>query len=143
VRHELPAVELVLVGTPPARPTGPGVQVTGVVEDVAPFIRRCTLLVLPSFQEGFGIVAAEALASGVPAVVTPCGGPEALLRESGAGRISPGWSARALADTILELLGHPGELATARRAGRAYVEREHAPARFRTLLSEAIDSVDG
>jgi glycosyltransferase involved in cell wall biosynthesis len=143
VRNELPAAELVLVGSPPDRPASPGVQVTGVVDDVAPFIRRFTLLVLPSFQEGFGIVVAEALASGVPAIVTPCGGPEAILWESGAGRISPGWSARELADTILGLLGDLDALAAARVTGRVYVEREHAPARFRTLLAEAIGSVDG
>jgi glycosyltransferase involved in cell wall biosynthesis len=143
VQDESPAVQLVLVGTPPCRPTGPGIQATGAVGDVAPFIRRCTLLVLPSFQEGFGIVVAEALASGVPSAVTPCGGPEAILTESGAGRVAPGWSARALADTILELLGDVEALDSARRAGRAYVEREHAPARFRALLSDAMDGIHG
>jgi glycosyltransferase involved in cell wall biosynthesis len=143
LRQESPAAMLLLVGTPPDRPTGPGVQATGMVEEVASFMRRCTMLVLPSFHEGFGIVVAEALASGVPAVVTPCGGPEGILTDSGAGRISPGWSARELADTMLDLLGDLSALEVARKAGRAYVGREHAPTRFRALLSDALDSIDG
>jgi glycosyltransferase involved in cell wall biosynthesis len=143
VRLELPTAALVLIGEPPSHPTGPAVQATGVVDEVASYVRRCTLLVLSSFQEGFGVVVAEALASGVPVVVTPCGGPEAIVRDSGGGRISPGWSARDLADTVLELLGDVAALDVARRAGRSYVEREHAPARFRSLLAEALDAVDG
>jgi hypothetical protein len=75
--------------------------------------------------------------------VTPCGGPEAILKESGAGRIAPGWTARDLAETILGLLGDVGALDSARHAGRAYVEREHSPARFRALLSDALDGIDG
>ena len=143
VREQVPTARLLLVGTPPAEPTGAGVEVIGVVPDIASVIRRCTLLVLPSFQEGFGIVVAEALASGVPAVVTPCGGPEAIVRSSGAGRVAPGWSARELADSVLELLGDLDALDQARKAGRAFVEREHAPARFRALLAEAFGRLDG
>jgi glycosyltransferase involved in cell wall biosynthesis len=141
VRDEIPAASLVLVGSRPSVPTRP--EVKGVVPEVAPLLRRCTLLALPSFQEGFGVVVAESLASGVPAVVTPCGGPEEIVRSSGAGRISPGWSPRQLADCLLELLGDPEGLKAARTAGRAFVVREHAPDRFRDLLSAAIGGLDG
>ena len=89
VRARLPAARLRLVGPPPtagALTSLPaGVEVVGEVESAASELARSNLLVLPSFQEGFGIVVAEALASGVPAVVTPCGGPEDLLRQSGGG----------------------------------------------------------
>jgi glycosyltransferase involved in cell wall biosynthesis len=143
VREELPASSLRLIGTPPTGPTDHGVDVTGEVPEVASFVRECTILVLPSFQEGFGIVVAEALASGVPVIVTPCGGPEAIVRSSGAGRVTLGWSARELADTLLELLGDLRGLGEGRKAARAYVEREQDPARFRTLLAEAFLRLDG
>jgi glycosyltransferase involved in cell wall biosynthesis len=82
-----------------------GVETTGVVPDVATVLRECALFVLPSRQEGFGIAVAEALACGVPAIVTPSGGPEELVRSSGGGHVTAGWSERELADAILGLLG--------------------------------------
>jgi glycosyltransferase involved in cell wall biosynthesis len=59
------------------------------------------LLLLPSVQEGFGIVVAEAFAAGLPVVATRCGGPEHLIMESGAGFIVD-HSASAMAQAIAE-----------------------------------------
>ena len=143
VRRESPAARLRLIGSAPAGPLGPGVEATGFVPDVARPLRECALLVSPSRQEGFGIAVAEALACGVPAIVTPSGGPEEMLRSSGAGRITSGWSPEEIAAAILELLGDETTLIDVRRRARAYVEREHAPARFQELLGEALDELDG
>ena len=77
VRRERPSARLRLVGSPPPGPVPPGVDVVGVVADVAAELRRAALFVLPSTQEGFGIVAAEALAAGLPVLTTPSGGPAA------------------------------------------------------------------
>ena len=78
----LPGVRALLVGEPPDTPLPERAQATGVVPSIAPFLRRGTMLVLPSHQEGFGIVGAEAMAAGLPVVTTPSGGPEALVRDS-------------------------------------------------------------
>ena len=51
-----------LVGDPPQGPLPDGVAALGRVPSVAEALRRAALLVLPSLQEGFGIVVAEALA---------------------------------------------------------------------------------
>ena len=75
-----PDARLRLVGRPPRTPLPAGVEAVGEVQSVAEAIRSASLFVLPSLQEGFGIVVAEALACGVPAVVTPSGGPEELVR---------------------------------------------------------------
>ena len=102
---------------------------------VAAHLRRATLFVLPSWQEGFGIAAAEALAAGLPVVTTPSGGPEALVRDSGGGVVLEGFSAEELAATVRGLLADPAPPRAMRRSGREYVEREHSPARFRELLA--------
>jgi glycosyltransferase involved in cell wall biosynthesis len=143
VRAQLPRARLRLIGAAPVQPPGDGVDATGHVPDVAPLLRECALLVSPSRQEGFGIAVAEALACGVPVVVTPSGGPEELVRRSAAGRVVASFAPEELAAAVLDLLGDATRLRELRARGRAHVEREHAPQRFRELLDEALRELDG
>ncbi len=141
IRARVPGTRLRLIGRPPA--TVPdGVEALGAVDSIAGPLRESTLFVLPSWQEGFGIVAAEALACGVPVVTTPSGGPEQLVRDSGGGRVLAGFEAEELADTVAELLEDAAILQRMRAAGREYVARAHSPKRFRLLLADALDAVD-
>jgi D-inositol-3-phosphate glycosyltransferase len=136
--QQLPGVRALLVGEPPGEPLPERAEATGVVPSIAPFLRRGTMLVLPSHQEGFGIAAAEAMAAGLPVVTTPSGGPEALVRDSGGGIVLSGFTADELADRVRRLLDDPARLAHMRRKGREYVAREHSPERLRTLLGKAL-----
>ena len=135
VRQAVPDAHLRLVGRPPSGAMPVGVETRGEVADVAAELRSAALFVLPSRQEAFGIVAAEALACGVPVVSTPCGGPEDLLAQSGGGRVVAGFDPEELAKTIECLLADARQLLTMRAAGRAYVETEHSPKRFRERLA--------
>jgi glycosyltransferase involved in cell wall biosynthesis len=135
----LPEARVLLIGSAPAD-LPERVEATGPVPSVADHLRQATLFVLPSWQEGFGIVAAEALAAGLPVVTTPSGGPEALVRDSGGGVVLEGFTAEELAATIEDLLSDPGRLEEMRHRGREHVVREHSPARFRELLAEALGS---
>lgn len=78
----------------------PNVEVLGYVRDIASFYRRCDVFVLASVDEGFGLAMLEALASGVPVVVTEHVGAGELLRDGDAGFIVPARSAEALAERI-------------------------------------------
>lgn len=83
------------------------------------------LVVLPSHYESFGLVAAEALARGVPVVVSDRVKFAEHVTAAGAGRIVPLQPA-ALAAACIELLRNPRERERMGQAGRAYVQQHLA-----------------
>ena len=56
-------------------------------EALATAYANMDLFVFPSHTDTFGNVVLEALASGVPAIVTPDGGPRTIVRDGETGRI--------------------------------------------------------
>jgi glycosyltransferase involved in cell wall biosynthesis len=78
------------------------VQFLGAVSDVAPLLAHADVLVVPSLWEGFGLVALEGLAAGVPVVASDTGG----LREvvGTAGMLVPPGDPSALADVVRTLM---------------------------------------
>jgi phosphatidylinositol alpha 1,6-mannosyltransferase len=75
------------------------------------------LLVFPSHTDTFGNVVLEALASGVPAVVTPGGGPKYIVRDGETGAVV---AEDGFAQTIATLVRDRARLASMREAARAY-----------------------
>jgi glycosyltransferase involved in cell wall biosynthesis len=97
----------------------PRAEFTGVLkgEPLSEAYANMDLFVFPSHTDTFGNVVLEALASGVPSVVTPDGGPATIVRDGETGRVvADGDFAAAIAD----VLSHPGRHAEMRQAARAY-----------------------
>jgi glycosyltransferase involved in cell wall biosynthesis len=67
----------------------PRAEFTGVLrgEKLSEAYAKMDLFVFPSHTDTFGNVVLEALASGVPAIVTPDGGPATIVRDGQTGRI--------------------------------------------------------
>ena len=72
---------------------------------------QADVLVLPSISEAFGLVVTEALACGLPVIVTPNVGASDLIRDGQEGFIVPACSAEAIAER-LEALHRDRELLT-------------------------------
>jgi glycosyltransferase involved in cell wall biosynthesis len=96
-------------------------EFTGVLrgEELARAYAGMDLFVFPSHTDTFGNVVLEALASGVPAIVTPNGGPPTIVREGVTGRIVED---EQFATAIEALMDNPAQRAAMRSAARAYAE---------------------
>jgi len=80
--------------------------------------------VVPSFFEGFGFPASEAMACGLPVVANAAGAlPEVIGTDGAAGLLVPPRDPRALAGAIAGLLAEPGRAERMGAAARARVER--------------------
>jgi glycosyltransferase involved in cell wall biosynthesis len=80
--------------------------------------------VIPSFFEGFGFPASEAMACGLPVVANAAGAlPEVVGTDGSAGRLVPPRDPRALARAIEEMLAAPERLEAMGRAARARIQR--------------------
>jgi glycosyltransferase involved in cell wall biosynthesis len=97
----------------------PRAEFTGVLrgEELSKAYANMDLLVFPSHTDTFGNVVLEAMASGVPAIVTPDGGPKTIVREGVTGRIAEDAD---FAAAVASVLGDPAKHAQMRLAARAH-----------------------
>ncbi|HET8709924.1 MAG TPA: glycosyltransferase [Spongiibacteraceae bacterium] len=58
------------------------VHFIGFVDDSAAFLGQLDMFLLTSTSEGFSIATVEAMATGLPCVVTRCGGPEEIVTDN-------------------------------------------------------------
>jgi glycosyltransferase involved in cell wall biosynthesis len=89
----------------------------GVVSDhrLVELYNAADLLLFPSFYEGFGLPVLEAMACGLPAVISDC---PALLEVAGdAAAIAPASDVKALAQAVIAILQQPELAARLRRDG--------------------------
>jgi len=144
IRAGAPAARVVLVGGDPFD-SDPGyaarvaraaaaqdVAVHPWVPDAAGLMRHLDVLVLPSRQEPFGTVLAEAMAVGTPVVATRVGGLPEVVEDGVTGRLVAPGDPPALAAAVLDVLGRRDELGiAAQRSARrfhtgAYADRVEA-----------------
>lgn len=128
VLDAVPDARLVLVGDGPAR-TGweaaapARVEFAGDVGDVLPWLRRADLLVLPSRWEGMALAPLEAMATGLPVVVTDVNGARESLPSGHRGvALVPPEDPRALARAVVTLLADASLRAAMGREARAHAQ---------------------
>lgn len=80
------------------------IKFVGIVDQVAPLLNKADLFLLPSSTESFGLVALEAMASGVPVIASDVGGIPEVIVHGETGYLAPCRDTAAMAAHAVELL---------------------------------------
>ena len=120
----------------------PTAEFTGVLrgDALAAAYARMDLFVFPSHTDTFGNVVLEAMASGVPAIVTPDGGPRFIVEAAASGQAGVVAPDVDFAEVIVSILNDPARLQTMREAARAHAMTYSWDAVFDRVY-EAYDTV--
>jgi N-acetyl-alpha-D-glucosaminyl L-malate synthase BshA len=93
---------------------------TGVVDGVAQILQEANLLLLPSQMESFGLVALEAMASGVPVIASDVGGLPEVVEHGVTGYLAPLGDVEQMAEYATRILL---DCALCQSLSRASIER--------------------
>ncbi|HWH93534.1 MAG TPA: glycosyltransferase family 4 protein [Baekduia sp.] len=148
IRAARPDVRVVVVGDDPyddeeaeyaaAVRASPKVDHVGRVAEAAGILGQLDVLVLPSRQEPFGTVVAEAMAAGTPVVATRVDGlPELVVDGVTGALVEPGDTA-ALAVAVLDVLERRAEMGAAARERAARFGADAYADRVEDLLLQLL-----
>jgi glycosyltransferase involved in cell wall biosynthesis len=98
----------------------------GIRRDIPRLLEGADLFVLPSLFEGMPLSVLEAMAAGCTVVATAVDGTREVVLHETTGLLVPAGDPKALAESIVRLLGNPSYCARLARAARHRVESEFA-----------------
>jgi glycosyltransferase involved in cell wall biosynthesis len=120
-----------------SRAVGLPVTLPGWRSDIRPALRAAAVLVIPSRWEGFGLIAVEAMASGVPVIASGVDGLAEVVGDAGV--LVPPEDPVALSAAIRRLLADPDLQADLRQRGLSRARQlsiERTVARYEALYRE-------
>lgn len=115
----------------------------GSRNDVGEILAASDVGILCSHQEGFSNAVLEAMAAGLPMVVTEVGGNAEAVIDGETGLVVPARDSKALAAAILRVAGDPALRVAFGAAGRKRVRDEFSVDRFVHLHQAVYASLDG
>lgn len=151
VRERLPEAELWIVGAgddrrhlercASASGLGEAVRFLGRVSDeqLHELYQRASLFAMPSRQEGFGLVYAEALWHGLPCLGSTADAASCVVDHERSGLLVPYGDVDAIAASVIRLLSRPEQVRQMGEAGRRAVEERFTYAAFERHLLAALE----
>jgi glycosyltransferase involved in cell wall biosynthesis len=131
LRSTFPGIRVAVAGDGPEREAletlarsldvAESISFLGFVDAVAPLHRGASVFVLVSEWEGLSLAASEAMAAGLPAIVTPVGDMGDIVIDGTTGFVVPVGDEAALARRIADVLGDPALRGRLGAAARTHV----------------------
>jgi len=146
LRRRHPALRLRVIGEPPAGTRElEGVEVAGRVprEEMPEAYRRGDIFVLPTLADNTPVTLMEAMASGLPSVVTRVGGIPELVEDGVTGRLVPPGDVAALAAAVEGLVADPEARRSLGRAARRAAESRFSLERMASELERVYGAFAG
>ena len=91
--------------------------------DAVKFYQQASVGILPTLEDGFGLVVLEAMACGVPVIITEHTGAKDCMRPNRDGFIIPPYSVDAIADTLQYCYNHRDQLQEMGQQARQQAEQ--------------------
>jgi phosphatidylinositol alpha-1,6-mannosyltransferase len=151
VRARVPDAELWIVGSGNDRArleerahalgVGDVVRFLGRVSDaeLCDLYRRATLFAMPSCQEGFGLVYAEAMWHGLPCIGSTADAAREVIADGDTGLLVPYGDVAAIGSAVVALLTDPARAEAMGRAGMRRARERFSYERFRRDLLTALE----
>jgi phosphatidylinositol alpha-1,6-mannosyltransferase len=151
VRRRVPAAQLWIVGggddlerlrrLAAEREVEGAVRFLGRVSDaeLGSLYRRASVFAMPSRQEGFGLVYAEAMWHGLPCIGSTADAAGQVIADGETGHLIAYGDAKATADAVASLLADPNRARAMGEAGRRRARDRFGYPRFRDELLDALE----
>lgn len=114
------------------------VEYLGETKDVRPYLEACTVHVLPTHGEGFGLVNAEAGAIGRPSITCNVNGARDTVVDGYNGFLIEKGDVETLAKKMIWCIEHPQETATMGKNSREMTEKQFDRAKINQTICEII-----
>ena len=102
----------------------PRVRWLGYRQDIPAILKAIDILVVPSHWEGFGLIAAEGLAAGVPVVASKASSLQEIIQDGVSGRLVPPHDPDSLATALIEVADDPDLRVRMAEAGQTRIRTE-------------------
>ncbi|HXA78380.1 MAG TPA: glycosyltransferase family 4 protein [Candidatus Acidoferrales bacterium] len=110
------------------------------LDQLKSYFSRCDVFVMPSRQEGFGIVFLEAMALGKPVVAGNHGGAPEVIRDGVTGYLMDSNDYKALTQCLIRVLHDEAFCKKMGEAGRERVEQNYTFPRFEEKLTKILNT---
>jgi len=120
----------------------PYFYLTGFVADIKPFLRNCSLVIIPSIVEGVPLILLEALSFGIPVVASAVGGIPRVLKSGEFGKACDPANFNSYIDAVVDIMKDNDNWLEKSKKARSHIVRNygvhHMLSKYQQVFEEVV-----